>query len=280
MKKLILLMLPVLLLISACGKTSEEASLDQMEAEVDELIQDLENLVEEEAPDDETSTNEVNYYPEKPATMGYLAVPEGEGPFPALILIHEWWGMNDNIRDFAEDFADQGYVALAVDLYGGEAADTPDQARTLATSVRENTDGAFSNLEAAVAYLKGRDDVIAESMASVGWCFGGQWSYEMAKNDLGVAASVMYYGRFSPDDDLEMMKAMILGHFGEEDTGIAVDDVREFQAKLETLNGEHQVFIYPNAGHAFANEDNEEAYDEEAAELAWKRTLEFLQKHL
>lgn len=277
MKKWIVGLLPVLLLVSACAKTPEEVELDALDQEVDALVQDLENLVQME---NEMPTQEVAYYPAKLETMGYLAVPEGEGPFPALILIHEWWGMNDNIRDFAERFAEQGYIALAVDLYDGQAADTPAQAGELAGAVRENTEGAFANLKAAVDYLKARPDVKVDSMASVGWCFGGQWSYEMAKNDLGVAASVMYYGRFSPADDLSMMKAMILGHFGEEDTSIAVDDVREFQAKLATLSGEHQVFIYPNAGHAFANEDNEEAYDKEAADLAWKRTLDFLAEHL
>jgi carboxymethylenebutenolidase len=90
----------------------------------------------------------------------------------------------------------------------------------------------------------------------------------------------MYYGRFSLEDDLSMMRAHILGHFGEEDTSIAVDDVEQFEAKLNTLNGEHAVFIYPNAGHAFANEDREDAYNEEAATLAWQRTLDFLGRQL
>lgn len=211
---------------------------------------------------------------------GYLARPVGQGPFPALVLIHEWWGLNDNIKGLAVDFAQQGYVALAVDLYEGEVADTPDAAGTLAGAVREDVDDAFANLEAAVAYLGGRQDVNEDSLASVGWCFGGQWAYEMAKNDLGIDASVMYYGRFMPEDDLSMMRADILGHFGEDDRSIAVDDVIQFQAKLETLEGDHAVFIYPNAGHAFANEDNEDAYNEEAAKLAWRRTMEFLSQEL
>jgi carboxymethylenebutenolidase len=213
-------------------------------------------------------------------TTGFLARPEGPGPFPALILIHEWWGLNDNIRDFAKQFAKEGYIALAVDLYDGRYADTPEEARALATEVRGDLDGAFANLNDAVEFLRERPDVDAASLASVGWCFGGGWAYQMAVNDLGVASSVMYYGRFSPDDDLEMMKADILGHFGEEDASIAVDDVREFEARLKTAGGDHQVFIYPNAGHAFANADNEAAYDAEAAALAWRRTLDFLTRTL
>jgi carboxymethylenebutenolidase len=211
---------------------------------------------------------------------GYIAVPEGEGPFPALVLIHEWWGLNDNIKSLADDFAEQGYVALAVDLYEGELADTPEQAGALAGGVRENVEPAFANLEAATEYLASLEKVDGEKLASVGWCFGGQWAYNMAVNNMNVDASVMYYGRFMPEDDLSMMRADILGHFGEEDTLIAVDDVRQFEAKLQTLEGDHAVFIYPNAGHAFANEDNEEAYNEEAAQIAWERTLEFLAREV
>jgi len=196
------------------------------------------------------------------------------------VLIHEWWGLNDNIKSLADDFAEQGYVALAVDLYNGELAETPDEARVLAGGVRENVEPAFANLEAATDYLAGLEVVDGERLASVGWCFGGQWAYNMAVNSMNVDATVMYYGRFMPEDDLSMMRADILGHFGEEDTSIPIDTVHEFEAKLSTLEGDHAVFIYPNAGHAFANEDNEDAYNEEAAELAWQRTLEFLSREV
>lgn len=213
-----------------------------------------------------------------PGVEGYLALPEGNGPFPGMILIHEWWGLNDNIREFAEQFAQEGYAALAIDMYEGKATDDPAVARELASAVRGDLDGAFANLKAGVEYLKSNEKVNTEKLAAIGWCFGGQWSYEMAKNDLGVDASIMYYGRFNPDDDLAMMRANILGHFGEDDVSIAVDDVREFQAKLQTLSGEHEIFIYPNAGHAFANKDNEMSYVPEAAEVSWQRTLEFLSR--
>lgn len=209
---------------------------------------------------------------------GYLALPEGEGRFPALILIHEWWGLNDNIRQFADDFAAEGYVVLAVDLYNGESTGTPDRARELATSVSSDLDGAFANLAAAVDFLNVREDVRPDSLASVGWCFGGGWSYQLASNDLGVDTSVIYYGRFNPEDDLSIMRAKMLGHFGEEDLSIPVEDVRSLEAKLKTLDGEHQIFIYPNAGHAFANVDNEMSYVPEAAELSWERTLDFLSR--
>ncbi|MDE0030722.1 MAG: dienelactone hydrolase family protein [Deltaproteobacteria bacterium] len=226
------------------------------------------------------TTAEVAYVTGNDKVKGYLAKPADKKARPGLILIHEWWGLNDNIRENARAFAELGYVALAVDLYDGEMATTPDGARKLAGSVRKNTDAAFANLKQAVSYLSGlKGEVDPARIASVGWCFGGGWSYQMAKNDLGVKASVIYYGRFNPADDLSRMRATILGHFGETDRGIKVDNVREFQAKLKTLKGDHMVFIYPNAGHAFANADSRN-YDKTAAETAWKRTMEFFQKHL
>lgn len=246
-------------------------------AEPEPMTEQTEENVLGEPATELSSAEMVSYFNE---TEGYLAVPEGEGPFPALVLIHEWWGLNDNIKGLADDFAEQGYVALAVDLYDGELADTTDRARELAGGVRENVDSAFANLEAATNYLADLEIVDGERLASVGWCFGGQWAYNMAVNDINVDASVMYYGRFMPEDDLAMMRADILGHFGEEDTSIPVDTVREFEAKLETLEGDHAVFIYPNAGHAFANDDREDAYNEEAANLAWERTLDFLAREV
>ncbi len=206
---------------------------------------------------------------------GYFSAPDGDGPFPGVVVIHEWWGLNDNIRWYADQLAAEGYAALAVNMYGTEATDDPERARELATGVRENLDDAFANLESAVAFLRERSEVDDERLASLGWCFGGGWSYEMAKNDMGVQASVMYYGQFAPEDDLEMMKSHIIGHFGEEDESIPVDDVRAFRAKLQTLSGEHEIFIYPNEGHGFARE-----LETESARTAWERTLTFLREQL
>ena len=212
-------------------------------------------------------------------TQGYLSLPTGTGSHSAVVLIHEWWGLNDDIRTKAREFADQGFVALAVDLYDGKYGNTPAEARQLAAGVQKNMDEAFNNLRGAFAYLKAHPRVQEEKLASVGWCFGGGWSYQIAKNDLGAKASVIYYGRFNSADDLSQMEARILGNFGEKDRSILVSNVQEFQAKLSTLSGEHQIFIYPNAGHGFANPDNP-SYDKEAAELAHSRTLVFLRKNL
>lgn len=221
----------------------------------------------------------VVYYPAAENTFGYIARPEGDGPFPALVLVHEWWGLNENIQEFADKFAKEGYVALTVDMYAGKLATTPQEAMQYSAVVRENIEPAFANLNAAVAYLKSQPYVDTDRVGSVGWCFGGGWAYQMAKNDLGVNASIMYYGQFEPAADFMHMKASILGHFGEDDTMIPVDDVETFRANLATASGDHAVYIYPNAGHAFSNEESA-AYNKEAAELSWTRTLSFLEEEL
>jgi len=224
-------------------------------------------------------TEYVIYHSSQNKFSGYLARPADDQKHPAIILIHEWWGLNDNIKENTRRFAELGYVALAVDLYEGQTGTTRTEAGQLAGSVRKNMDAAFTNLREAVTYLKNNKLVKQDRIASIGWCFGGGWSYQMAKNDLGVKASIIYYGRFNPKDDLQKMRATILGQFGEDDRGIKVDNVKEFQAKLKTLNGNHEIYIYPNAGHGFAN-SNGGNYDQKAAETAWKRTVQFLKMYL
>lgn len=224
-------------------------------------------------------TEDVVYYKDGKDFTGYLARPDDSQKHPGLILIHEWWGLNEHIRGNARKFARLGYVALAVDLYEGRSTTSRKEAKNLATSVRKNLSGAFENLKSAVSYIKRHSNVNPERVASIGWCFGGGWSYQIAKNNLGVKASIIYYGRFNPADDLSRMRAVILGHFGANDRAIRVDTVYEFQAKLKTLGGDHEIYIYENAGHAFANETGSR-YNKEAAGLAWKRTVDFLKRNL
>ena len=213
---------------------------------------------------------------------GHFARPDRrEGPRPAIILIHEWWGLNDDIRAKADQFAALGYVALAVDLYDGKSTEDPSEARELAGSVRGKMELAQANLRDAVEWLKASPHVDDQRLASIGWCFGGGWSYQMAKNNLGVKASVIYYGFFNPDDDLQKMRAEIIGHFAEGDRAIRIDSVREFQAKLKTLRGDHEIYIYPNTTHGFASRPGSNPrYDQGAADLARERTLAFLKKRL
>ena len=211
---------------------------------------------------------------------GYLAEPlHAHGALPAIIVIHEWWGLNDNIRHMADQLAGEGYAALAVDLYHGEAAATPDAAVKLMKGVLANTATASSNLRQAYAYL--HDTEHAPRIGVIGWCFGGGWSLETALMlPDKINATVMYYGR--PVDnivELSKLQMPLIGFFGEQDKGITPADVSAFQAALKQAHVNAEIHEYPGAGHAFANPSGEN-YRPAAAADAWKRTLAFFARYL
>ena len=210
---------------------------------------------------------------------GYFAAPADVAePLPALIVIHEWWGLNDNVRAMADRLAGEGYMVLAVDLYGGKTADTPGAARALMLEVVEEPDTAKANIRAAYEFLEVAG---APRIGSLGWCFGGGWSLaaaQMFPDDLD--ASVIYYGQVTGDEEkLRPINAPILGLFAADDTGIKVESVEAFRGALERLRKEHEVHIYPGVGHAFANPTGKN-YSAAAATDAWAKTLEFLERHL
>lgn len=211
---------------------------------------------------------------------GYLARPrDAEGPLPALVVIHEWWGLNDNIRAMARRLAAEGYVALAVDLYEGRTTADPGRARALMQAATERPERLEDNLRQAFFYL----DVMPSTrrIGSIGWCFGGGWSLRTAllfPDELDAA--VIYYGRLVTDRSrLETLQMPVLGVFGAEDSSIPVERVREFEAALGDLGKPHEIRVYDGAGHAFANPSGDR-YVPEAAEAAWSVTLEFLGRHL
>ena len=211
---------------------------------------------------------------------GYLVRPSAaKGPLPAIIVIHEWWGLNENIRKTADRLAGEGYEALAVDLYGGQSAQTPDEATAYMKQVMADKDSAKDNLRQAYAYLHDHEHAIR--MGVIGWCFGGGWSLQTAlllpdKLD----AVVMYYGQPVTDvAELKTLKMPLLGLFGEKDMGITVADVTAFQEALKQAGVDAEIHEYPDAGHAFANPSGKN-YQEVAAKDAWGRTLKFFKAHL
>ncbi|MDZ7786594.1 MAG: dienelactone hydrolase family protein [Halofilum sp. (in: g-proteobacteria)] len=211
---------------------------------------------------------------------GYLARPaEADGPLPALIVIHEWWGLNDNIRAMTRRLAAAGHVALAVDLYEGEAATEPGNARALMQAAMDAPGRVRRNLRQAFHYLDAMPGV--GRIASIGWCFGGGWSLRTALLfPEALDAAVIYYGRLVTEREALAPLAMpIQGHFGAEDDGIPVANVRRFERVLDELGKTHEIHVYEGAGHAFANPSGTR-YVEEAAEKAWERTLAFLERHL
>jgi len=203
-----------------------------------------------------------------------LAVPE-KTPAPTIILIHEWWGLNDQIKTVAAEYAKEGFIALAVDLFDGQVADQPDGARALiqATKPEEATD----SLKSWAAWLKKHSDSTGK-VGTVGFCFGGGWSLN-ASIAAPVDATVVYYGRVNrPADDLKTLAGPVLGHFGTQDTFINEAMVGGFEAEMTKAGKVYETHWYV-ANHAFANPSSAR-YDEEDAALAWSRTLAFFKKNL
>ena len=200
-------------------------------------------------------------------------------PLPAVIVIHEWWGLNDNVRAMADRLAAEGYIVLAVDLYGGDVATTPDEARRRMSRVVENQDRASENIRQAYEFVS--TTAGAPRIASLGWCFGGGWSLTTAMlfpDELDAA--VIYYGQVTADEDaLRPLNMPLLGLFGGADQGIPVASVNAFKDALGHLRKDHEVYIYPDAEHAFANPTGT-AYKQDAAEDAWQKTLTFLGRTL
>lgn len=212
--------------------------------------------------------------------VGYLAMPQDAAePLAGIIVIHERWGLNDNVKAMTRRLAGEGYVALAVDLYGGVTAETPVAAEALMSALMAEPDVARNNLRQAYDYLE--KYALAPRIATVGWCLGGGWSLETAlMYPNALDAMVMYYGKVLTDRDrLAPLNMPILGFFGAEDASIPVRDVQQFRSVLFDLGKTAEVIVMPRVGHAFANPSGGN-YDEQAASEAWATTRAFLERHL
>jgi carboxymethylenebutenolidase len=222
-----------------------------------------------------SNSKSVSYKSGNETVQGMLYTPEGRGPFPGIVVIHEWWGLNDWVKEQASKLADQGYVALAVDLYRGKVATSPDEAHELMRGVPE--DRAARDLHAAVEFLKSQSNVRKDRIGSIGWCMGGGYSLNVALQEPTLTTAVINYGHLATDlDSLKKINASILGIFGGQDRGIPVDDVKKFEQQLKQMGKKFEIVIYPNAGHAFENPNNKAGYHADDAADAWKRTVTFL----
>ena len=193
----------------------------------------------------------VNYQSGSETVSAYLSAPGGSGKKPGLIVIQEWWGLNDFIKGKADEFAKKGYVALAPDLYRGKVTKDPDVAHQLMRGMPE--DRAMRDLQAAVAYLKSRPDVDATKIASIGWCMGGGYSLALGLAEP-LAGSVVYYGRLVTDPaKIASLKTPLLGNFGGKDQGIPPDTVKDFESKAKAAGKNVDFKVYPEAGHGFAS---------------------------
>jgi carboxymethylenebutenolidase len=228
---------------------------------------------------DPPRTETVSYKSGNETVSGFLALPAGHGKHPGIVVTHEWWGLNDQIKDETKKLAEQGYVALAVDLYRGKVATTPEEAHELMRGVPD--DRGMRDLEAAFSYLAARRDVEASKIASIGWCMGGGWSIKLAMNEPKLAACIVNYGSLPTEiSSIEKIHAPVLGNFGADDRGITPDSVHAFEAAMKAAGKSVDVKIYAGAGHAFQNPNNKASYRPEATADAWARMTAFLKKTL
>lgn len=212
--------------------------------------------------------------------VGFLARPDRDAEnAPGIIVIHEWWGLNDNVRAMAGRLAGLGFSVLAVDLYRGEVAEDANRARELSTAVSEREGEVEDDLRAAYRYLS--EKLGAPRVGVIGWCFGGTWSLRTALLlPDEIDATVIYYGKLVTDRaKLEPLHMPILGIFGGQDQSIPVKTVREFETALRELGKNATIHVYENANHAFANPSGKR-YDAEAAQDAWEKTAAFLEVSL
>ena len=226
-----------------------------------------------------TKSQDVTYPSGKDTLGGYLVEPEKPGTYSAVIVIHEWWGLNDWVKDQTQKLAALGYVALAVDLYNGKTATDPSEAHELSRGVAE--DRAVRDLQAAYDYLGTLKNVNKDRIAVIGWCMGGGFAAEFAVHQPRLAGVVINYGALPTDpNDLQQISAPILGNFGADDKGITPADVNQFEDYLKKIGRYVDVKIYPGAGHAFENPNNTNGYRPQAAADAWARTVTFLHRCL
>jgi carboxymethylenebutenolidase len=247
------------LLVLGCVSTEEERSADLDQAE--------------QATTHDIYTEEINYFED---SSGWLAKPLIPGVYPGIVLIHEWWGLNKNIKEISVRLASQGYIVLAVDLFNGRIATTSEEAQQLSSSVDDEK--AIDNMQSAAANLKNQQQ--ASAIASIGWCFGGGRSLQLALSGQKMDATVIYYGNLVTDESkLIAINWPVLGIFGNKDSVISVADVNDFDLALDKLGIENEIYIYEDVGHAFANPSNPD-HDLDKATDALKKTMTFLDKHL
>lgn len=209
----------------------------------------------------------------------YVVAPAAAGKHPAIVVIQEWWGLNDWIMDNADRFAGQGYVASAVDLYRGKVAENPDVAHELMRGLDQ--DRGLADLKAAIDHLVARPDVDPARIGAIGWCMGGGFALKLAAREPRLKAVVVNYGHLlTAPEAIDAIQPALLGNFAENDAGIPPADVNAFAETLQKKGKSADFKIFPGAGHAFMNPNNEKGYDEKATKEAWSRIDAFFESRL
>lgn len=272
----------LLIAVAACNRTETDEHAGHQTAPPDTRTPAAHDSTENR--DDWTARGrEVTFGAADGEAPGYLSEPEVSAPDAprraGLIVIHEWWGIDDWIRQNADRFAQQGYVVLAPDLYRGRSTDDPGEAHELMRGLPE--DRAIADLKGAWAHLAARPDVDPGRIGVVGWCMGGGYALALAAEEPRLGAANINYGRLIEDrQKLGGIRAPVLGIFGAEDRGIPVESVRRFERSMKELDKDVSIHIYEGAGHAFMNPGNEDGYVEAASRDAWSKIDAFLARTL
>ena len=209
---------------------------------------------------------------------GYFARPQGAGPFPAVIVIQEWWGLNEHLKNVAKRYAREGYVALAPDLYHGNVTADPNEAGKLMGAL--NREEAVKDLLGAVQHLKGLKEVRGDRIGVTGFCMGGSYALLLPCRTKEIRAAAPYYGEIPDEAALRNLACPILYVYGDADFWITKEEVKRLEASLKKLGKTGEVKIYPGAPHAFFNDTRKDVYRQTEAQDAWRRTLDFFAKHL
>ncbi len=208
---------------------------------------------------------------------GYLAQPAAPGPHPAVVVVQEWWGLNQHIKDIANRFAAEGFVALAPDLYHGAVTSEPNEARKLVMEL--DMAAAVAEIRRGIDFLLDRPDVAGPAVGLTGFCMGGRLTLMTALVEDRLGAAVPWYGAPLTPAEAAQAKAPIQGHYGSADGGIAVANVQAMGQALTAADIPNEIYIYPGAQHAFFN-DTRPSYNAAASALAWQRTLAWFRQHL
>lgn len=221
------------------------------------------------------------YFDADEATVGYIVAPEGDGPFPAVVLIHEWNGLVDRVRQVADALADEGYVALAADMYSGEIGTNREENVALMQKAQADPDRVIANLNAAVSYLRSRSDVTGK-VAAMGWCFGGGVALSYALGGERHEGTAIFYGSLIEDPDvLASIDHPVYGTFAELDGGIPPDQVNRFAEALRAAGVENDIHIYDDVNHGFwLWVDRDPETTAAPAADAWSRLKAYLQRVL
>lgn len=225
-----------------------------------------------------TDTARVHLGPADGGTDAFVAFPAGKAGGPGIVVVHEWWGLNTQIREVAKRLSREGYVAIVPDLYHGKMTTDPEQAHVLMRGLDDAV--AAVDLDNAVTWLRAEPRVAKRKIGTVGFCMGGSLAEGLALRNAEITSTVMFYGPPVTDPKaLATLRGPLLGHYGEKDDGIPVAKVEAFRSGLKQAGKVAEIYTYAGAGHAFMN-DTRPSYHPDAARQAWARTLAFFQKNL